>query len=110
MAGYSTVRWDLYLRLIGLGMAPKDACAFVGVSTAAPYVKAGRDAAFKAALVQVTQRGQTLLLAYPHCWVDERGNPILSADFEPIPRVPSNRLGNWVRQQILHHPLAALAV
>lgn len=109
MAGHSTVRWDLYLRLIGLGMAPKDACAFVGVSTAAPYVKASRDSAFKAALVRVTQRGQTLLLAYPDYWADERGEPILSADFEPIPRVPCNRLANWVRQQILHHPLAALA-
>ena len=109
MAGYTTVRWDLYLRLIGLGMAPKDACAYVGVSTAAPYVKASRDPAFKAALVQVTRRGQTLLLAYPHCWVDERGDPILDAQFNAIPRVPSNRLANWVRQQILNHPLATLA-
>lgn len=109
MAGYTTVRWDLYLRLIGLGMAPKDACAYVGVSTAAPYVKASREPTFKAALVQVSQLGQTLLLAYPDYWVNERGEPILSPDFEPIPRVPSNRLANWVRQQILHHPLAALA-
>lgn len=109
MAGYTTVRWDLYIRLIGLGMSPKDACAYVSVSTAAPYVKASREPAFKAALVQVSQLGQMLLLAYPNWWVDERGEPILSADFEPIPRVPSNRLASWVRQQILNNPLAALA-
>lgn len=109
MAGYTTIKWDLYLRLIGLGMSPKDACSQLSISTATPYMKAGRDPAFKAALIHQSERGQMLRLAYPAYWVDERGEPILSADFEPIPRLPSNRLANWVRQQILNHPLAALA-
>ena len=82
MAGYTTVKWGMYLRLIGLGMQPKDACAYVGVSMAAPYVKAGREPSFKTTLIDMSQQGQILCLAYPDYWVDERGEPILSADFE----------------------------
>lgn len=109
MAGYTTVKWEMYLRLIGLGMQPKDACAFVGVSTAAPYVKASREPAFKTALIEMSQRGQILSLAFPDYWVDERGEPIISADFEKIPRVTSDRLAPWIRQQILRNPLAVFA-
>lgn len=109
MAGYTAVKWEMYLRLIGLGMQPKAACAFVGVSSAAPYVKAAREPAFKAALMDMSQRGQILSLAYPDDWVYEDGEPILSADFEKIPRVPSDRLAPWVRQQYLSNPLATLA-
>lgn len=106
---YTTVKWSLYLRLIGLGMSPKDACAQLRISNATPYVKAAREPAFKSALVEQSERGQILRLAYPDYWVDEHGQPILSADFEFIPRVPSSRLAHWVRQQILRNPLAALA-
>lgn len=109
MAGYTTVKWGMYLRLIGLGMQAKTACAFVGLSSAAPYVKAAREPAFKAALMDMSQRGQILCLAYPNYWVDEVGEPILSADFEKIPRAPSDRVGPWVRQQYLSHPLATFA-
>jgi len=109
MAGYTTAKWGMYLRLIGLGMQPKTACVLVGVSTAAPYVKAAREPAFKAALMDTSQRGQILRLAYPEYWVDEVGEPILSADFEKIPRVPSDRLAPWVRQQFIQSPLAVLA-
>ena len=109
MAGYTTVKWGMYLRLIGLGMQPKTACAFVGVSSAAPYVKAAREPAFKAALMDMSQRGQILCLAYPDSWVYEDGEPILSADFEKIPRVPSDRLAPCIRQQILRNQLPALA-
>jgi len=109
MAGYTTVKWGMYLRLIGLGMQPKPACAFVGVSTAAPYVKAAREPTFKAALMDISQRGQILRLAYPEYWVDEAGEPILSADFEKIPRVPSDRLAPWFRQQFLSNPLMNVA-
>lgn len=109
MTGYTTVKWGLYLRLIGLGMQPKLACSYLGVSTAAPYVKAAREPNFKAALIDMSQQGQILCLAYPDYWVDERGEPILSADFEKIPRVPSDRLAPWIRQQILSNRLAVLA-
>lgn len=109
MAGYTTVKWGMYMRLIGLGMQPKTACVFVGVSAAAPYVKAAREPAFKAALMDRAQRGQILCLAYPDYWVDEVGEPILSADFEKIPRVPSDRLAPWIRHQILSNKLAPLA-
>ncbi len=108
MAGYTTVKWGLYLRLIGLGMQPKVACSFVGISTAAPYVKAAREPAFKAALMVMSQRGQILSSAFPDYWVDEQADPILSADFEKIPRVPSDRLAPWIKQQILFNPLAVL--
>lgn len=109
MAGYTTIKWDMYLRLIGLGMQPKTACTYVGVSTAAPYVKAAREPNFKIALIDMSQRGKILCLAYPDYWVNERGEPILSADFEKIPRVPSDPLAPWIRQQILYNPLAVLA-
>lgn len=109
MAGYTTIKWSLYLRLIGLGMSPKDACAQLSISNATPYVKAAREPAFKAALIEQSERGQILRLAYPHYWVDEQGDPILSSEFEPIPRVPSSKLAHWVRQQILKNPLVALA-
>ena len=106
---YTTVKWGTYLRLIGLGMQPKDACVYVGVSTAAPYVKAAWEPTFKAALTNMSQRGQILCLAYPNYWVDERGEPILSADFEAIPRVLSGRLAPWVRLQILNNPMAVFS-
>lgn len=107
MAGYSTTNWGMYLRLIGLGMQPKDAVTFVGVSIAAPYVKANRDAGFKALLAEASQLGHQLRIVSPLHWVDERGLPILDGDFEPIPRDPPSRLLGWLRRQ--RNPLAMLA-
>ena len=58
-------------------------------------VKAAREPAFKVALMDISQRGQILCLAYPEYWVDEAGEQILSADFEKLQRVLSDRLAPW---------------
>ncbi len=107
MAGYSSANWSLHLRLIGLGVAAKDACSFIGVSQSAPYVKASRDPMFKVALIDATQLGHALRIVSPDHFADETGQPILDADFEPIPRNPPGRLFAWIKGQT--NPLALLA-
>ncbi|KKM84955.1 hypothetical protein LCGC14_1293960 [marine sediment metagenome] len=107
MAGFSSTNWNLYLRLIGLGVAAKDGCSFIGVSQSAPYVKASRDPMFRLALIDATQLGHALRIVSPDHFADETGQPILDADFEPIPRNPLGRLFAWIKGQ--SNPLALLA-
>jgi len=106
MAGFSSTNWRLYLRLIGLGVAANDACGFIGVSQSAPYVKVSRDPAFRLALIDATQLGHALRIISPDHFANETGQPILDADFEPIPRNPPGRLFAWIKYQV--NPLALL--
>lgn len=107
MAGYSTTNWNLFLRVVSLGVQTSDAAEFVGVARATAYVKASRDPAFKLALIDATQLGHALRIINPDHFTDETGQPILDANFDPIPRNPPGRLFAWIRGQA--NPLALLA-
>ena len=107
MAGYSTTNWPLFLRLVGLGVQTSDAAEFVGVARATAYVKASRDPMFRVALIDATQLGHALRIVSPDHFADETGQPILDADFDPIPRNPPGRLFAWIKGQ--SNPLALLA-
>ena len=109
MAGRSTVNWELYLSLISMGMAPKDAVQFVRVSVSAPYSKAGRDHIFRRQLDDATELGVKTLKRSPHYWLDPRGNLILDSAFNPVPREPSSKIWAWVWAQVRRNPLANLA-
>jgi hypothetical protein len=107
MAGFSSTNWNLFLRVVSLGVQTSGAAEFVGVARSTAYVKASRDPAFKLALIDATQLGHALRVVSPDHFADETGQPILDADFEPIPRNPPGRLFVWIKGQ--SNPLALLA-
>ena len=107
MAGYSTTNWNLFLRVVSLGVQTSDAAEFIGVARATVYVKASRDPMFKLALIDATQLGHALRIVSPDHFADETGQPILDTDFEPIPRNPPGRVFAWIKGQ--SNPLALLA-
>lgn len=107
MAGYSTTNWPLFLRLVSLGVQTSDAAEFIGIARATAYVKASRAPVFRVALIDATQLGHALRVVSPDYFADETGQPILDADFKPIPRNPPGRLFAWINGQ--SNPLALLA-
>ena len=108
MAGYSTTNWNLFLRVVSLGVQTSDAAEFVGVARATAYVKASRDPGFRLALIDATQIGHALRIISPDHFADETGRPILDTGFDPIPRCPPGRLFTWIKDQV--NPLAHLAL